>query len=203
MNKSLHPLDFAKQLFEQGFRGLSQSNLSPRTLRKYLWIGSIPQDLQKIMKQYDDLFTARVLVNAFASRQKHFEKENWKYLRAEIARYLKQGKGHRPRKALNYPKNRAGGSLAQQRKRQEEKGSSSPEQITINAQPAGFMQELCSQEKLRERLATWVEVSNGEIRIKYFGTDDLERLTEIIEGPREDLDNLLFGRRAPEQDARL
>ena len=44
------------------------------------------------------------------------------------------------------------------------------------------MGELSAQNSLREMLSTWVEVSNGEIRIKHCGAEDLERLMGIIEG---------------------
>ena len=44
------------------------------------------------------------------------------------------------------------------------------------------MSELTAQNALREKLSTWVEVNNGEIRIKYCGQEDLERLMQIIEG---------------------
>lgn len=40
------------------------------------------------IRQCEDFFTTNLLLNVFASRQTHFEKENWKYLRAEVARYL-------------------------------------------------------------------------------------------------------------------
>jgi hypothetical protein len=132
-------------------------------------------------------------MNVFASRQTHFEKENWKYLKAEVARYLQTGKKHRPRKALNYPKNRAGGSLDQQRNRQAEKKETIERVPEKKSEFVGFMKELAAQDRIRERCATWVEVGSGEIRIKYCSAEDLERLVEIIEGRVTDLDGLLRG----------
>ena len=113
--------------------------------------------------------------------QAHFEKENWKYLRAEVARYLQKGKPHRPRKALNYPKGRAGGTIEQQRKRQS-KIKDEPQNTSAKKMQSYVMIELTAQNSLREKLSTWVEVNNGEIRIKYCGQEDLERLMQIIEG---------------------
>jgi len=143
-------------------------------------LASIPKEIQSVIRQYEDIFTTRVLLNVFASRQAHFEKENWKYLRAEVARSPQKGKQHRPRKALNYPKGRAGGSLDQQRERQTEtKEESKP--TSAQKFQNDVMTQLSAQNSLREMLSTWVEVSNGEIRIKYCGEEDLERLKEIIE----------------------
>jgi hypothetical protein len=160
-----------------------------------MWLASIPDEIKSIIRQFENIFTTRVLLNVFASRQNHFEKENWKYLKAEVARYLQNGKKHRPRKALNYPKNRAGGSLEQQRKRQAESKDAIERVPEKKSESVGFMKELAAQERLRERCATWVEVGNGEIRIKYCGAEDLDRLVEIIEGHRADLEKLVRGRK--------
>ena len=97
-----------------------------------------------------------------------------------MARYLQKGKPHRPRKALNYPKGRAGGTIEQQRKRQS-KIKDEPQNTSAKKMQSYVMSELTAQNALREKLSTWVEVSNGEIRIKYCGAEDLERLMEIIE----------------------
>jgi hypothetical protein len=158
-----------------------------------MWLASIPDEIKSIIRQFEDIFTTRVLLNVFASRQTHFEKENWKYLKAEVTRYLQNGKKHRPRKALNYPKNRAGGSLEQQRKRQAESKDPIQRVSEKKSESVGFMNELAAQERLRERCATWVEVGNGEIRIKFCSTEDLERIVEIIVGSGADLDRLLRG----------
>ena len=81
-----------------------------------------------------------------------------------MARYLQKGKPHRPRKALNYPKCRAGGSIEQQRKRQAE-NKIEPEQLPAQKLQSEVMAELSAQNTLREKLSTWVEVSNGEISL--------------------------------------
>jgi len=195
MSRYKHPLDTAREISEKGpgFRG--NGAISHRTRLKYMWLASIPDEIKSIIRQFEDIFTTRVLLNVFASRQTHFEKENWKYLKAEVARYLQNGKKHRPRKALNYPKNRAGGSLEQQRKRQAERKDAIERVPEKKSESVGFMKELAAQERLRERCATWVEVGSGEIRIKYCNAEDLERLVEIIEGQGTDLDGFLRGRK--------
>jgi hypothetical protein len=193
MSRYKHPLDTAREISEKGpgFRG--NGAISHRTRLKYMWLASIPDEIKSIIRQFEDIFTTRVLLNVFASRQTHFEKENWKYLKAEVTRYLQNGKKHRPRKALNYPKNRAGGSLEQQRKRQAESKDPIQRVSEKKSESVGFMNELAAQERLRERCATWVEVGNGEIRIKFCSTEDLERIVEIIVGSGADLDRLLRG----------
>jgi len=180
MSRYKHPFDLGKELSAIDVKTSARQLLSKRTQRKYQWLASIPKEIQSVIRQYEDIFTTRVLINVFASRQAYFEKENWKYLRAEVARYLQKGKQHRPRKALNYPKGRAGGSLDQQRKRQTET-KDNPNHMPVGKLRVDVMSELSAQNSLREMLSTWVEVSNGEIRIKYCGAEDLERLMEIIE----------------------
>lgn len=180
MSRYKHPFDLGKELSERNTQSRVKPLLSQRTQRKYQWLASIPEEIQSVIRQYDDIFTTRILLNIFASRQSHFEKENWKYLRAEVARYLKKGKPHRPRKALNYPKGRAGGSIEQQRKRQTE-FKEEPKHAPAHKLQSEVIAELSAQNTLREKLSTWVEVSNGEIRIKYCGEEDLERLLEIIQ----------------------
>jgi len=193
MSRYKHPLDTAREICEKGPRLRGNGAISHRTRLKYMWLASIPDEIKSIIRQFEDIFTTRVLMNVFASRQTHFEKENWKYLKAEVARYLQTGKKHRPRKALNYPKNRAGGSLDQQRNRQAEKKETIERVPEKKSEFVGFMKELAAQDRIRERCATWVEVGSGEIRIKYCSAEDLERLVEIIEGRVTDLDGLLRG----------
>ena len=199
-----HPLVLATWLQEQQKRLTPKllqisSGLAPRTIKKYLWVASIPEEIKQVMLKFREIFTTNLIINHFASRQTFYAKENWKYLRVEMAKCIKRGADYKPRKALKYPKNRAGGSLEQQRKRQIEQQEMLAQPPEKKLEPVGFMKELSAQEALRERFATWVEVGNGEIRIKYFNADDLDRLLEIMDGPREDLDSLLFGRKAPEQ----
>lgn len=183
MSRYKHPFDLGKEISERGTQSRVKPLLSQRTQRKYQWLASIPKEIQSVIRQYEDIFTTRILLNIFASRQAHFEKENWKYLRAEVARYLQKGKPHRPRKALNYPKGRAGGSIEQQRKRQTE-NKIEPKKLPAQKLQSEVMAELSAQNTLREKLSTWVEVSNGEIRIKYCGQEDLERLLGIIDYSR-------------------
>ena len=178
-----------------------ETGLALETLKKYAWIATWPPELHKVATEFPEVFTARVLVGGFAARQRFYSSNNWEKLRLEMKRLIQKGAGHRPRKATNYPKNRAGGSLQDQRKRQIEQKEALDHPPEKKQGSVGFLKELSAQESLRERFSTWVEVSNGEIRIKYFNSDDLDRLLEIMDGPREDLDGLLFGRRAPEQDA--
>jgi hypothetical protein len=96
-----------------------------------------------------------------------------------VSRALNAGKGHRPRRALNYAKGKAGGSLQQQRRRQEEKGEAEKP-----SQPVDFRCELIVQERLREIFSSKVSVGNGEIRVKYYDQEDLERLLEIVASPQ-------------------
>ncbi len=209
MTSPKNPMVFARWIGEQIKLKSSipvlahETGLAPETLKKYAWIATWPPELQKVATQFSDVFTSRVMIGGFAARQRFYSSNNWEKLRQEMKRLIQKGAGHRPRKATNYPKNRAGGSLEQQRKRQIEQKEALAHPPEKKVEPVGFMKELSAQESLRERFATWVEVSNGEIRIKYFNADDLDRLLEIMDGPREDLDSLLFGRRAPEQDAQL
>ena len=194
MSRYKHPFDLGKEISERGTQTRVNPLLSQRTQRKYQWLASIPKEIQSVIRQYEDIFTTRILLNIFASRQAHFEKENWKYLRAEVARYLQKGKPHRPRKALNYPKGRAGGTIEQQRKRQS-KIKDEPQNTSAKKMQSDVMIELTAQNSLREKLSTWVEVNNGEIRIKYCGQEDLERLLGLIEYPNN-LDQIILNRQA-------
>jgi len=207
MTSPKHPANFARWIGEQLKLKSSiailahETGLAPETLKKYAWIANWPPELQKIAADFPDVFTSRVMIGGFASRQRFYSANKWERLRLEMKRLIQKGAGHRPKKATNYPKNRAGGSLEQQRKRQIEQKEMLAHAPEKRQEPVGFMKELSVQESLRERFATWVEVGNGEIRIKYFNTEDLDRLLEIMDGPREDLDSILTGNRITEQDA--
>lgn len=201
-----HPLVLATWLQEQQKRQTPKllqmsSGLAPRTIKKYLWVAAIPEEIKQVMLKFPEIFTTNLIINHFASRQKFYAKENWKYLRLEMAKCIQKGAEYKPRKALKYPKNRAGGSLEQQRKRQIEQKEMLAHAPEKKQEPVGFMKELSVQENLRERFATWVEVGNGEIRIKYFNAEDLDRLLEIMDGSREDLDSILSGNRTTVQNA--
>ncbi len=164
-----------------------ETGLATETIKKYAWIAAWPLELQKTAKQFPDIFTARVMISGFASRQRFYSSNHWEKLRQEMARLIQKGAGHLPRKAINYPKNRAGGSLTTQRQRSlESKDMSHPSSLS-KPDPNGLLKELWAQEKIRQRLATWVEVGNGEVRIKYHSSEDLLRILEIIQGPLDDL----------------
>jgi len=196
-----HPLAMAAWLKEKRatmtMEGLVvATGLTSRTIRKYLWVARFPEAVQQVMLGFPDVFTTSVVINVFASRQKHFEEENWKHLRAEAAKLIENGKEHRPRKAVRYPKGRAGGSLRQQRERQKER-LARPMEEKPTGKPVSIEDELFAQERFRERFGTWVSVGNGEVRLKYYGKEDLERLLEAVEPLNRLERDGLFSKQSP------
>lgn len=166
------------------------TGLAKRSVTKFLWLSTIPEVLQVQILRYPKIFSARVLVAGFASRQKFYEQNDWRALKREVERLVREGDGATPRKARDYPRGRAGGSFEAQRRRATEGISEPP---APPPRSASFLDELTAKERLREMLSTLVEVSSGEIRIKYFGKEDLERIMETLEGGSS-LDAVLGGR---------
>ena len=135
---------------------------------------------------YSDIFTHRVLFNIFASRRKYYSKDNFSNLKKEIALYIQNGAKHKPKKALNYPKSRAGGSLQMQRIRQEANKNTLQMNTKLKNDEVNFDFEnlLYYQQIFKDILGLHVVVqySNskeaGEVRINFKEVKDLEYLID-------------------------
>ena len=151
-----------------------------------MWLNTWPATLIETCKLYADIFTHRVLFNIFASRRKHYSKENFSNLKNEIALYIQNGARHKPKKALNYPKSRAGGSLQTQRIRQEANKNASKIETALKKDDVNldFENLLYYQQIFKDILGLHVVVqySNskeaGEVRINFKEVKDLEYLID-------------------------
>jgi hypothetical protein len=125
MDNPKSPFSIANYLHEQLTSGKTKAFLEKKLvmnryyINKHLWLLTWPNDLKEKCFLYPDIFSARILFSTFASRQKYYSKNNFQYLKAEIDKLIQNGAKHKPRKAVNYPKMRAGGSLITQRIRRE------------------------------------------------------------------------------------
>ena len=161
-------------------------SISPDYINKHLWLNTWPTTLIETCKLYSDIFTHRVLFNIFASRRKYYSKENFSNLKNEIALYIQKGAKHKPKKALNYPKSRAGGSLQTQRIRQEANKNASKIENIQKKDDTNFDFEnlLYYQQVFKDILGLHVVVqySNskkaGEVRINFKEVKDLEYLID-------------------------
>lgn len=184
-----HPLSLASHLHSLRQQGASEARLALEeglklpTVKKYLWIASLPEELRTQMAAHPEVFTARVLLNGFASRRKYWTEGGFAKLKREIEKLIAKGPGHTPRKALCYPKGRAGGSLVDQRQRQKQKArefSSSYTTKRAEIEPPTLVEQMRAQGILREALMLPVKVTDREIRVEYFGRLDLEEIVRTI-----------------------
>ena len=162
--------------------------LSKYYLNKHLWLCTWPKELVDACLLHPDIFTSRVLFSTFASRQKYYSKNNFEYLEAEIKKLILNGAKHRPRKAVNYPKSRAGGSLLSQRNRKENlkkiEREVNVEKKSNENLKLDFEELLYYQQQFKELLGFHVIVQyskskeSGEIRINFKNEKDLDYLLD-------------------------
>jgi len=67
-----------------------------QVISRCIWLAKIPQELKDKIKEHPETFTREILVNVFAAKRRHCEKENFKVLRREVQRLLEKGAGTKP-----------------------------------------------------------------------------------------------------------
>jgi hypothetical protein len=194
MENPKSPFNIAKYLHEQLSNGNSKAFLVKELgmdkyyLNKHLWLLTWPKELIDLCLLYPDIFTPRILFSTFASRQKYYSKNDFQYLYVEIKKLIEKGPMHKPRKAVNYPKMRAGGSLTTQRVRKENL-KSIERNITLDKKTKedlklDFEELLYYQQQFKELLGFHVVVQYskskeaGEIRINFKNEKDLDFLLD-------------------------
>ncbi len=194
MDNPKSPFGIANYLQEQLVNGKTKTLLEKELvlnkyyINKHLWLLTWPKDLIEKCILYPDIFTARILFSTFASRQKYYSKNNFQYLKAEIDKLIQNGATHKPRKAVNYPKMRAGGSLITQRNRKEnlkkmEREVNVEKKLNENLK-LDFEELLFYQQQFKELLGFHVVVQYskskeaGEIRINFKNEKDLDYLLD-------------------------
>lgn len=200
MENPRSPFHLARHILEEIKAGKSKKLLSKTLflsldyINKHLWLNEWPNDLVRICELYPDIFTPRVLFNTFASRKKYFTLNGFEHLKKEIALFLKNGAKHKPRKAVNYPKTRAGGSLLTQRNRKENlkkiEQQLNIEKKTNENLKLDFEELLHYQQQFKDALGFHVIVQyskskeSGEIRINFKNEKDLDYLLDkMIQDP--------------------
>lgn len=194
MDNPKSPFAIAHYIDNEIKRGKSRGTLerelklSKYYLNKHIWLCTWPKELVDACLFYPDIFTPRILFSTFASRQKYYSKNEFEYLRAEIEKLIQKGAKHKPRKAVNYPKMRAGGSLITQRVRKENLRKIEREAIvekkTNENLKLDFEELLYYQQQFREVLGFHVVVQysksteSGEIRINFKNEKDLDYLLD-------------------------
>lgn len=194
MDNPRSPFGIANYLHEQLTSGKTKAFLEKELvmnryyINKHLWLLTWPNDLKDKCLLYPDIFSARILFSTFASRQKYYSKNNFEYLEAEIKKLILNGSKHKPRKAVNYPKMRAGGSLLSQRNRKENlkkiEKQAIVEKKTNENLKLDFEELLYYQQQFKDVLGYYVIVQYskskemGEIRINFKNEKDLDYLLE-------------------------
>ncbi|BBH54742.1 hypothetical protein [Fluviispira sanaruensis] len=194
MENPKSPFNFANYLHEQLSMGKTKAFLEKELvmnkyyLNKHLWLLTWPNDLKAKCLLYPDIFSARILFTTFASRQKYYAKNNFQYLRVEIEKLIQNGAKHKPRKAVNYPKSRAGGSLISQRNRKENLKKIERElaldKKTKEELKLDFKNILYFQQLFKDLIGFHVIVQfsesrkEGEVRILFREEKDLDYLLE-------------------------
>lgn len=194
MENPKSPFGIANYLNEQLSRGKTKAFLEKELvmdkyyLNKHLWLLTWPNDLKEKCLLYPDIFSARILFSTFASRQKYYAKNNFQYLRVEIEKLIQNGAKHKPRKAVNYPKSRAGGSLLTQRVRKENikkiNKEIALEKKTKEELKLDFENLLYFQQLFKDLIGFHVIVQysksrkEGEVRIRFREEKDLDHLLE-------------------------
>ncbi|RDB36700.1 MAG: hypothetical protein DCC88_03735 [Spirobacillus cienkowskii] len=192
MDNPKSPFNIAKYLHEQLSNGKSKAFLVKEIgmdkyyLNKHLWLCTWPKELVDLCLLHPDIFTPRILFSIFASRQKYYSKNEFEYLYAEIKKLIDKGAKHKPRKAVNYPKSRAGGSLLSQRIRKENLKKINKERAiekkTKEDLKLDFEELLYYQQQFKEACGFHVIVQYsksrelGEIRINFKNEKDLDYL---------------------------
>lgn len=68
-----------------------------QTVSRAVWLAKIPDDIKANLKAHPEIFTRRILLNAFASKRKQCEKDNFALLRSEVSRLIVAGAGTQPK----------------------------------------------------------------------------------------------------------
>ncbi len=194
MDNPKSPFAIANHIYNEIKKGKSRGTLereltlSKYYLNKHIWLCSWPKELIDQCLLYPDIFTPRTLFSTFASRQKYYSKNGFQYLKAEIDKLIQTGAKHKPRKAVNYPKARAGGSLITQRNRKENlkkiEKKVNVEKKTNENLKLDFEELLYYQQQFKEACGFHVIVQysksreSGEIRINFKSEKDLDYLLE-------------------------
>nr|BFD33536.1 hypothetical protein GTC16762_31550 [Pigmentibacter ruber] len=192
MENPKSPFAIAHYIYSEINKGKSshtlerELKLSKYYINKHIWLCTWPKELVDSCLFYPDIFTPRILFSTFASRQKYYSKNEFEYLRTEIEKLIQKGAKHKPRKAVNYPKMRAGGSLITQRVRKENLKKIEKElaiKKKINEELKLNLEELLYyQQQFKELLGFHVVVQyskskqEGEIRINFKNEKDLDYL---------------------------
>ena len=123
-------------------------------VRRCLWVSTWPNDLQKRAKERPKIFTARVVLGSFATSMKRLESSGWEGLRKEMERFEK-------------------GALSL-RKKPKKKETVVQGEVSVSARKQ-------AEDFLREKLRTLVQVTEREVRIRYFSAEELIGVLERFE----------------------
>jgi len=146
-----------------------QTGKTRRYIQKALWILTWPEDIQVRVRGNPAVFPARVLLNHFAARMKHFGSQGlngWRALRREVAG-LESSAAASPRSA---------------RKGRGAKGTRSVAGAAASPGLSSASRHR-TEALLRSHLQTYVTVDGENIQIRHHGEDDMERLLEIMGVP--------------------
>lgn len=154
-----------------------------RTVQKALWLSTWPAELQKQCAAHPTIFTTRVLHNNFASKSAYWSENGFERLRIEVLRMIEKGPGSNPRK----PYSKRGSSKGAKIELSPAERMIGSEQDLLTGELAKpddriptLFEQMAAQELLRQALATQVKVDGKEIRVRYFGSEDLERIIDVI-----------------------
>ena len=154
-----------------------------RTVQKALWLSTWHADLQKLCAAHPTIFTTRVLHNNFASKSAYWSENGFERLRIEVLRMIEKGPGSNPRKPYSKRGSSKGAKLALNQA-EGTKGSESDFPTEEAAKPHDriptLYEQMEAQEILRQALSTQVKVDGKEIRVRYFGAGDLERILDLL-----------------------
>jgi hypothetical protein len=83
----------------------------PQTVSRAIWLAKVPADVKEGLKAHPEIFTRRILLNAFAAKRRQCEKEDFALLRSEVNRLILEGAGSQPKlkktKKINKTKKQA------------------------------------------------------------------------------------------------
>ena len=150
-----------------------------RTVQKALWLSSWPNDLQAQCAVHPTIFTTRVLHNSFASKSSYWSEREFARLRIEVSRMIEKGPGSNPRKPYS-KRGTSKGSKTELSPAERMNASECDLRTEKTAKPEDriptLFEQMEAQEILRQALSTQVKVDGKEIRVRYFGAGDLDRI---------------------------
>jgi hypothetical protein len=87
----------------------TESHEDPQTISRAVWLAKVPDDIKESLRAHPEIFTRRILLNAFAAKRRQCEKEDFALLRSEVSRLIQEGPGSQPKfqkikKAKKQPK---------------------------------------------------------------------------------------------------